>query len=185
MDQETGADVRTRTIAASVVRLVEFIHGIHLSIAEILDPTCEYHTRTRDHVASALLRTLDSDYSAPTTYWVVIEASLAITSACLPTLRPLFHGMSPESIIRSVRSVLSLHSLRMDSSKGDGFSDLKDSNRQSPNSSTAGLNDTRNPTGNSTLTTNVTHDIPMEYMSSKPKEGVTVHKNFTVTADIV
>ena len=93
--------------------------------------------------------------------------------------------MSPESVIRSVRSVLSLSSFRMDSSKGDGFSDLKDNNRQSSNSSTEGLNDTRNPTENSTLKTKVTHHIPMEDMSPKPKEGMTVHKNFTVTADIV
>ena len=32
--------------------------------------------------------------------------------ACLPTLRPIFHGMSPESLIGSIRSVLSISSLR-------------------------------------------------------------------------
>ena len=32
--------------------------------------------------------------------------------ACLPTLRPLFRGASPESVIQSIRSKLSLQSLR-------------------------------------------------------------------------
>lgn len=49
-------------------------------------------------------------------YWIVlwtsIEPTLGVIGACLPTLRPIFHGISPESVIRSIRSQISLHSFR-------------------------------------------------------------------------
>ncbi|GAB1315685.1 hypothetical protein MFIFM68171_05895 [Madurella fahalii] len=35
---------------------------------------------------------------APTLYWTVIEAAIAVVSACLPTLRPLFTGISLEAL---------------------------------------------------------------------------------------
>lgn len=41
---------------------------------------------------------------APTLYWSQLEGALAVVSACLPTMRPLFHGHSPESIIDSLQS---------------------------------------------------------------------------------
>ncbi|KAL6715742.1 hypothetical protein ACLMJK_006703 [Lecanora helva] len=44
--------------------------------------------------------------------WTTVEPTLGVISACLPTLRPLFAGMSPESLMGSIRSVLSLHSMR-------------------------------------------------------------------------
>jgi hypothetical protein len=43
-------------------------------------------------------------------YWTIPESCMAVVCACLPTLRPLFHGWSPESLIGSVRSAVSLHS---------------------------------------------------------------------------
>lgn len=49
-------------------------------------------------------------------YWIVlwtsIEPTLGVLGACLPTLRPFFSGVSPESIIRSIRSQISLSSMR-------------------------------------------------------------------------
>lgn len=44
--------------------------------------------------------------------WTSIEPTLGVVGACLPTLGPLFKGVSPESIIRSIRSQISLPSLR-------------------------------------------------------------------------
>ena len=44
--------------------------------------------------------------------WFQLEAFLGILAACLPTVRFLFKGLSPESVIDSIRSALSLHSLR-------------------------------------------------------------------------
>ena len=44
-------------------------------------------------------------------YWTVPETCIAVVCACLPTLRPIFISMSPESIIGSIRSALSLRSL--------------------------------------------------------------------------
>jgi len=43
--------------------------------------------------------------------WSQVEAGVGIIAACLPTLRPLFMGKAPESIINSLRSALSLNSL--------------------------------------------------------------------------
>lgn len=41
----------------------------------------------------------------------MIELGVGMVAICLRTLRPLFHGWSPESIIRSVRSAISLRSV--------------------------------------------------------------------------
>ena len=41
----------------------------------------------------------------------MIEMGISIVAACLPTIRPLFGNFSPQTAIRSVRSILSLHSL--------------------------------------------------------------------------
>lgn len=43
-------------------------------------------------------------------FWGMLEIGIAMVAACLPVLRPLFQGWSPESIIRSFRSQLSLRS---------------------------------------------------------------------------
>lgn len=43
-------------------------------------------------------------------FWGMLEVGIAMIAACLPVLRPLFQGWSPESIIRSFRSQISLRS---------------------------------------------------------------------------
>ena len=59
-------------------------------------------------------------------FWSLIETGVAIPVACLPTLRPLFHGLSPESVINSIRSMISLSSIHSDSKKKPrGSYDLK------------------------------------------------------------
>lgn len=45
-------------------------------------------------------------------FWPMVQMGVALVAACLPTLRPLFDGFSPESVIQSIRSTLSLSSLR-------------------------------------------------------------------------
>ena len=64
--------------------------------------------------------------------WTSIEPTLGVIGACLPTLRPYFIGVSPESVIRSIRSQISLHSLR--SSKGSPKGSLKGSRNVSSHS---------------------------------------------------
>ena len=49
------------------------------------------------------------DNIAPTLYWTQLEAALAVVSACLPTMRPLFHGFSPESALGSFRTKIYGH----------------------------------------------------------------------------
>ena len=43
-------------------------------------------------------------------FWGMLEMGVAMVAVCLPTLRPLVHTWSLESIIHSVLSVLSLNS---------------------------------------------------------------------------
>ena len=45
-------------------------------------------------------------------YWSTIETGLALIAACLPTLSYLFNGVSLQSAVNSVRSALSLGSVR-------------------------------------------------------------------------
>jgi len=45
-----------------------------------------------------------------TMYWLVIEVGLGLFACCLPTLRFLFHGMSPGSMIDSFKKTFSLKS---------------------------------------------------------------------------
>ena len=44
-------------------------------------------------------------------FWAMMEMGVAMIAVCLPTLRPLFRNLSLESIIRSVRSAVSLRSM--------------------------------------------------------------------------
>ncbi|KAF2750984.1 hypothetical protein M011DRAFT_455943 [Sporormia fimetaria CBS 119925] len=68
--------------------------------------TVEFYT-----VSARVLRTKQAQYEmAPTMYWTIPETCIAVVGACLPTLRPLFRGWSPESVIGSIRSALSLSS---------------------------------------------------------------------------
>ena len=42
---------------------------------------------------------------------------LGLLAACLPTLRFLFKGMDPDTLMKSLRGVFSLHSLRSQGSR--------------------------------------------------------------------
>ena len=42
----------------------------------------------------------------------MVESSLGVISACLPTMRPLFRNFSLESIIRSIRNFAATHTVR-------------------------------------------------------------------------
>lgn len=46
-------------------------------------------------------------------FWGMLEMGVAMVTVCLPTLRALFQGWSPESIIRTIRSALSLGSFTL------------------------------------------------------------------------
>lgn len=63
-------------------------------------------------------------------FWATLELGVGMVAVCLPTLRPLFRDASLESMVRSLRSFVSLPSFtslsrqpRGDSS--DGFTEIK------------------------------------------------------------
>ena len=54
-------------------------------------------------------------------FWSMIETGVAVPVACLPTLCSMFRGFSPESVINSLRSrisIASLSSLQIKESRG-------------------------------------------------------------------
>ena len=59
-------------------------------------------------------------------FWSLVETGVAVPVACLPTLRPMFHGLSPESVVNSIRSIISHSSINSDRKrKSRGTYDLK------------------------------------------------------------
>ena len=59
-------------------------------------------------------------------FWSLIESGVAVPVACLPTLRPIFDGLSPESVLSSIRSMISLSSINSQRrNKPRGSYDLK------------------------------------------------------------
>ena len=71
----------------------------------------------------------------------MVELGVGMIAICLPTLRPLFRGWSPESIIRSIRSALSLRSVHSgDSSARSTGRPAKDAQQVGSDSSIVGIN---------------------------------------------
>lgn len=75
--------------------------------ANAYDVTCK--VLRANHAAAACTTVHDSllvfaDIFAPALYWTQLEGALAVVSACLPTMRPLFHGFSLESMMGSFRA---------------------------------------------------------------------------------
>ncbi|KAI9666120.1 MAG: hypothetical protein M1821_004055 [Bathelium mastoideum] len=50
-------------------------------------------------------------------YWAMLESGLGLVACCLPTLRFLFGKWTPDNMLRSIRSMLSLDSLRSQESR--------------------------------------------------------------------
>ena len=55
--------------------------------------------------------------------WSQVEAGVAVITACLPTIRSLFHRKSLESLVNNLRSALSLHSLNNSQHRPDHDND--------------------------------------------------------------
>ncbi|KAI1427097.1 hypothetical protein F5Y12DRAFT_738617 [Xylaria sp. FL1777] len=91
---------RQKIAISGIFLLGAFVVGI--SIARIY-----FFYQSSDSYANALDITVNI---APTLYWTELEASIAVVSACLPTLRPLFSHFSPEAILRDFASKFSLRS---------------------------------------------------------------------------
>ncbi|KAI9660398.1 MAG: hypothetical protein M1821_009748 [Bathelium mastoideum] len=69
-----------------------------------------------------------------TLYWGILESGLGLVACCLPTLRFLFGRMAPENLISSIRSILSLESLRSGQSRAERGERLPDGDGSSQHS---------------------------------------------------
>lgn len=118
-----------RAIAASAFRMALFAETLGTSCT-LLPKVSHTHTDFMQDLSHPKL------FGLPTTdqlglesvgiFWSLIETGVAVPVACLPTLRPLFHGLSPESVINSIRSMISLPSIHSQQKKEPrGSYDLK------------------------------------------------------------
>lgn len=135
-----------RAIACGITRMVIFI--------EVLVPPrmCRYSALAKPFVAAnlsvlanarvaGLLATDDIGVVSLLLFWGMVELGVGMIAICLPTLRPLFRGWSPESIIRSIRSALSLRSIRSDGSGARSIGrPAKDAQQVGSESSIVGIN---------------------------------------------
>lgn len=62
---------------------------------------------------------------APTLYWPMIESSLGILGACLPTLRPLVNDITPGIVIKSFKELMSFESVASSSQRSAPYVDEK------------------------------------------------------------
>ena len=93
-------------------------------------------------------------------YWTIPESSLATIGACLPTLRPIFHGHSPESILESIRSRILLSSGR-----SPNLSKAIEIDRQSSTESSVGLKQASEDFGGHNLVGNETTVVALRDMA--------------------
>lgn len=135
-----------RAIACGITRMVIFI--------EVLVPprTCRYSALAKPFVAAnlsvlansrvaGLLATDDIGVVSLLLFWGMVELGVGMIAVCLPTLRPLFHGWSPESIIRSIRSALSIRSIHSGGSSARSTGrPAKDAQQVGSESSIVGIN---------------------------------------------
>jgi len=69
------------------------------------------------NLVGLILTHSSADTITGTLYWSMVEVGVGLLAVCLPTIRFLFRGLSPESVINSIRSAFSLHSLRSQHSR--------------------------------------------------------------------
>lgn len=89
-------------------------------------------------------------------YWTIPESSLATIGACLPTLRPIFRSHPSESIIKNIRSHISLSSGK--SSKQSKSSEI---NRNFSTESSVGLKKASEVVGGYNGVENETTVVPL------------------------
>lgn len=98
----------TLVVAAGIAKLVVFY-----------DVVAE--TQSQDNDVTYIL--------TPTLYWPMVESSLGVVGACLPSMRPIFKDISLESVVRRVRSFVSISSI--------GSRESSETNDKSDDSSSA------------------------------------------------
>jgi len=131
----------------------------------------------------------DTTYDeAPIFYWTIPESCIAVVAACLPTIRPVFRGWSAESIVASIRSIISLRSLDSQgnrSTRSAGYIRSNDTNSESATR----FNDSTKPEdredwGGMPATTISHVNVLMEHLSDREGD-IRVQKAFVTTEEHV
>lgn len=72
-------------------------------------------------------------------YWLLVEISVALLAACLPTIRFLLKGVLSNPVVSSVRSTFSFHSLRSNRLRVYGDVTRPDTGENASTASNAGM----------------------------------------------
>lgn len=113
--------------------------------------------------------------------WGYVEAGVGVIAACLPTLRPLLNARMPESIMNSVRSKLSINSLRSQRTPNRPGSDINE--LTGSRESFELVNRAEYGNGVANITTQVERVSHSE--SQVPKNGIFTQHKFAVNEDRV
>ena len=118
----TGSSLRASSVWYSLRR-----HSVHRVCSFPKSPMLILILQVLSHPKFFGLRTTDQlGLESLGIFWSLFETGVAVPVACLPTLRPIFHGLSPESVINSIRSMISLSSIHSQQKKKPrGSHDLK------------------------------------------------------------
>lgn len=126
-------------------------------------------------------------------YWSMLESGLGFCAACLPTLYALFKSRGIQSIVRSVRSMASLHSHH--GSKDSSPKQTQNANADRSWTKVSGAGVDRRDSQTATLTpstggeyaSKASHeDIEMQPLPEVPEQGhIGVTRTFAVTGDNV
>ncbi|KAI9685576.1 MAG: hypothetical protein M1822_004434 [Bathelium mastoideum] len=135
------------------------------------------------NLTTRLLRDHDVTYDdALVFYWAISESCLAVVGACFPTMRPMFRGWSPESIVNSVRSAISLRSFGSDRSRPSVYPRTQE-NTQSTAAITKRSEDGEHPTRKESAFENdavqhvpETFEMPQNCLTMRDKGNGTLRK---------
>ena len=100
----------------------------------------------------------------------MLEAGLSLIATCLPILRPLFAKQSLQSVIATVRNVISLDTLRSRNSQtfkqcGAPYTEIRANPSRASSQATPALNQHQRPDG--TIVTVPLADLHKVHMQSK------------------
>ena len=159
---------------------IYYFHTTHTSASE--DFTCMFSSLcTVLETVKMLISFLDDTYNI--FIWTVIEPCMGIICACLPILGPVFQGgHSPESLIGSIRSYISVRTQKSNRSKSSIWeSRAHDTPKQSGNSSAKSFH--KMPDDAIILTS--VHGTQFDDAVSQdlPAEGIFVQTNVSTSDD--
>jgi len=141
-----------------------------------------FHTTTRLQEADSTI--LHAESNTQVAYFLILETGMTILAVNMPSLWYFLAGVTPEHVLRSVRSLVSLASGRSSTRGGSSKGSKASIQKTSRDATTARSIDTTssqsyltNPGSTSKVETFAMTEMPVKLNSNDP-EGIHVDRNF-------